>query len=50
MTTSTFGMSSPLAATSVVRRTEGEDGTGTADEKASRVRVLAAGEMFPWRE
>ena len=50
MITSTFGMSRPLAATSVVRRIDGEDGEGIADEKALRVRVLAVGEMFPWRE
>ena len=35
MTTSTFGMSRPLAATSVVRRIEGEDGEGTADAFSS---------------
>ena len=50
MTTSTFGISRPRAATSVVRRIEGECGEGTADEKALRVRVLAAGETFPCRE
>ena len=50
MITSTFGMSRPLAATSVVRRIDSEDDEGIADEKALRVRVLAVGEMFPCRE
>lgn len=47
MTTSTWGKSSPRAATSVARRTEGDRGVEMADAKASSVRVLAFGGKFP---
>ena len=47
MTTSTFGRSSPRAATSVARRMDGDDGDGIAEENASRVRVRADGVKLP---
>lgn len=50
MTTSTVGRSRPRAATSVARSIEGDKLEEGADEKVSRVRVLAAGVRLPWRE
>lgn len=47
MTTSTVGRSRPRAATSVARRIEGDRLEEGADEKAARVRVLAAGVKLP---
>jgi hypothetical protein len=43
-------MSSPLAATSVARSTEGEEDEDRVEEKAERARVRAAGGRCPWRE
>jgi len=50
ITTSTFGISSPRAATSVVRRTEGWVGIELADAKLLRVRVRVEGGRWPWSE
>lgn len=50
MTTSTLGRSSPRAATSVARRMAGDEGVESADEKAARVRVRAAGGRWPCNE
>jgi hypothetical protein len=41
MTTSTSGRSRPRAATSVVRRTQGDDGIDKEDENADNERVRA---------
>lgn len=49
-TTSTSGRSSPLAATSVARSMEGEEGVQTDSAKELRVRVRAAGGRCPWSE
>jgi hypothetical protein len=50
MTMSTWGRSSPLAATSVARRTEGAVCVAGASENAARVRVRADGGRCPCSE
>lgn len=47
MTTSTCGMSNPLAATSVASRILGAEGLATDVEKALRVFVRVDGVRFP---
>lgn len=50
MTTSTWGRSSPRAATSVQRSIDGEEGVQISDEKAFSVRDRAEGDRCPCRE
>lgn len=50
MTTSTWGRSSPRAATSVASNSDGVEGVETAEEKAVNILVRALGDWWPWRE